>query len=103
MAQLLIHTLPDDAFIYFVIARNLAAGRGATFDGLQPTNGFHPLWALRLVPFFGGGLRGDLRVHVALTAGAVCDVAAGVLTAGIVWHWGGGTGMLPSSRGHYTC
>lgn len=43
----------DDAFYYFQIARNLAHGRGATFDGLHATSGFHPLWLLMITPIFG--------------------------------------------------
>jgi len=39
----------DDAAYYLKIAENVAAGRGFTFDGLAPTNGFHPLWAWLLV------------------------------------------------------
>jgi hypothetical protein len=42
----------DDAFYYFGIARHIAAGDGSTFDGLEPTNGYHPLWLLVLVPVF---------------------------------------------------
>mgnify|MGYP001100851924 CR=1 FL=1 len=42
----------DDAFYYFAIARNVAAGLGPTFDGLAATNGFHPLWLLLLTPVF---------------------------------------------------
>jgi hypothetical protein len=42
----------DDASYYMTTARNLAAGRGLTFDGIHPTNGFHPLWLLMLVPLF---------------------------------------------------
>jgi len=42
----------DDAFYYFGVARNLATGRGFTFDGLNLTNGFQPLWQFLLVPFF---------------------------------------------------
>jgi hypothetical protein len=36
----------DDAFYYFKIAQNIAAGRGSTFDGIALTNGYHPLWEL---------------------------------------------------------
>lgn len=39
----------DDAFYYLQIARHIAMGHGATFDGINPTNGFHPLWMLLLV------------------------------------------------------
>ena len=49
------HLLPrigDDASYYMTIARNIASGTGVTFDGIHPTNGFHPLWLLMLVPLF---------------------------------------------------
>jgi hypothetical protein len=42
----------DDAFYYLQIARNLAHGKGMTFDGLNATNGVHPLWTLVIVPLF---------------------------------------------------
>lgn len=42
----------DDGFYYFQVARNLAAGQGFTFDGLNPTNGFHPLWLFMIMPLF---------------------------------------------------
>jgi hypothetical protein len=42
----------DDASYFMTTARNIAAGRGMTFDGIHPTNGFHPLWLLLLVPLF---------------------------------------------------
>jgi hypothetical protein len=34
----------DDAFFYFKVAQNALAGHGFTFDGINLTNGFHPLW-----------------------------------------------------------
>lgn len=36
----------DDAFYYFGVAKHLAAGMGSTFGGVDPTNGYHPLWML---------------------------------------------------------
>lgn len=42
----------EDGFYYFKIAQHVAAGRGSTFDGLHPTNGYHPLWLVCLVPLF---------------------------------------------------
>ncbi len=42
----------DDGFYYLQIARNLAHGVGSTADGLHPTNGYHPLWLLSLIPVF---------------------------------------------------
>ena len=44
--------LYDDAYYYLGVARNLAAGAGSTFDGINPTNGYHPLWCWLLVPVF---------------------------------------------------
>jgi hypothetical protein len=42
----------DDAFYYFKVAQNISEGRGVTFDGINPTNGFHPLWMLICIPIF---------------------------------------------------
>lgn len=42
----------DDAYYYFVPARNIAEGGGITFDGITHTNGFHPLWMAINVPVF---------------------------------------------------
>ena len=42
----------DDAFYYFKTAQNISEGVGITFDGIAPTNGFHPLWMLICVTIF---------------------------------------------------
>ncbi len=42
----------DDAYYYFKVAQNITEGRGATFDGINPTNGYHPLWMLVCIPIF---------------------------------------------------
>ena len=42
----------DDAYYYFKVAQNISEGRGSTFDGINPTNGYHPLWMLICVPIF---------------------------------------------------
>jgi len=44
--------LYDDSFYAFQIARNVAEGRGVTFDGVTPTNGFQPLYVFLLVPAY---------------------------------------------------
>ena len=36
--------ISDDSFYYYKVAQNITHGLGATFDGINPTNGFHPLW-----------------------------------------------------------
>lgn len=47
-----ISSTQDDGYYYFQIARNLAQGAGSTFDGVNPTNGYQPLWLFLLVPLF---------------------------------------------------
>ncbi len=89
VAVLLEKTLPDDAFYYFAIARNLAQGRGASVDGLTPTNGFHPLWAVLLVPAFRWAPGLDLPIHLALTVAAFLDTATGWLLFRTVRRAGG--------------
>ncbi|NWG08317.1 MAG: hypothetical protein HXY35_16700 [Chloroflexi bacterium] len=42
----------DDAFYYYKIAVNINEGRGITFDGVNVTNGFQPLWMAICVPVF---------------------------------------------------
>lgn len=42
-ARLLV-VVPDDAFYYLEIARNLASDGWSTFDRVASTNGYHPLW-----------------------------------------------------------
>jgi hypothetical protein len=42
----------DDAFYYFKTAQNITEGKGVTFDGIAPSNGFHPLWMLVCIPIF---------------------------------------------------
>ncbi|MEW5827987.1 MAG: hypothetical protein AB1846_03785, partial [Chloroflexota bacterium] len=51
-ASLLMWFRNDDAFFYFKVAQNIAAGLGSTFDGIGPANGYHPLWMLVCIPVF---------------------------------------------------
>lgn len=44
--------LTDDSFYSLNIARNLAAGAGFTFDRINPTNGFQPLYVFLMVPVY---------------------------------------------------
>lgn len=66
----------DDAYYYFKVAQNISEGKGSTFDGINPTNGYHPLWTLVCVPIFALArfdpvlpLRVLLMVLAALSAG----------------------------------
>ena len=42
----------DDAYYYFKVAQNISEGHGSTFDGINLTNGYHPLWMLVCIPIF---------------------------------------------------
>src|SRR5512138_2657825 len=42
----------DDAYYYYKVAQNISEGHGSTFDGIHPTNGYHPLWMLVCIPIF---------------------------------------------------
>lgn len=77
-------TLPDDAFYYFAIARNVWIGRGVSVDGITLTNGFHPLWALVLLFPFAIVSSGDPPVHLSLTLAAFLDIGAAWLAYLIV-------------------
>ena len=62
----------DDAYYYFKVAQNISEGHGSTFDGINPTNGYHPLWTLVCVPIFALArfdLILPLRVLIILLAG----------------------------------
>jgi hypothetical protein len=72
-------TLPDDAFYYFAIARNVWVGNGVSVDGVTPTNGFHPLWALALLLPFAARQSADLPLHLGLSLAALFDVGAAFL------------------------
>ncbi|MEO5930726.1 MAG: hypothetical protein ABIR47_12390 [Candidatus Kapaibacterium sp.] len=71
----LLGVVPDDAFYYLQIARHIAASGHSTFDGINPTNGYHPAWMLlmalcaRLVSapeaLFRCGLAVGFLLHIA--------------------------------------
>jgi hypothetical protein len=44
--------ISDDAYYYFLTAYHISIGDGATFDGINQTNGFHPQWMLIIIPLF---------------------------------------------------
>ncbi|MDP9238737.1 MAG: glycosyltransferase family 39 protein [Chloroflexota bacterium] len=80
MHYLIGHAIPDDAFYYFQVARNVVHGHGVSADGEVWANGFHPLWMLVLLPVYllSGG-QGDVPIHVALSASALTTSGSGVL------------------------
>ncbi len=75
----LVRVVPDDAYYYLKIARNVAAGQGATFDGIHPTNGYHPLWLGALVPVAAAVRDPQLFVRAALGLGVALSFLTAVL------------------------
>jgi hypothetical protein len=65
--------LLDDAFIYFSISRSIALGNGITYNGVDPTNGFQPLWAFTLVPVFLITKYPNLAVNLVSTIASIID------------------------------
>lgn len=62
----------DDFFYYLIVAQNFAAGHGSTFNGIVPTNGYHPLWMLVLA---GLSLFTHNATAILVFVGIVCLVA----------------------------
>jgi len=85
---LLTNIVPDDAFYYFQIARNVAQGTGSTFDGVNPTNGYHPLWLVVLVPIFKlfsvGGVNDLAPIRALLALSLVLNTTTALLLARIL-------------------
>jgi len=70
----------DDFYYYLKVAQNLAHGAGSTFNGIVPTNGYHPLWFLLLTALsFVTSRPHAILVFVASTL-FVCVVAIYLLT-----------------------
>lgn len=71
----------DDAYYYFKVAQNIAEGHGSTFDGFNPSNGYHPLWMVVCVPIFALAqfdLILPLRILLVLMA-AISALTSGLL------------------------
>jgi len=76
MPTLLAKLLDDDSFYYFSIVRNVAEGHGIVFNEGIPTNGFHPLYALMILPLFKLllPLGQNVPVYASLILLSVCDM-----------------------------
>ncbi len=74
----------DDAFYYFTIGRNWASGHVSTFDQLDRTNGYHPLWQLISTFPYLLGLDGLAAVRSLLVFQLVLWLGAMVLVARVI-------------------
>ena len=87
----LMHLFQDDAYYYFEIARNLAAGQFSTFDGgITVTNGYQPVWLFLITPLYWifdaeAALVAIKAFEFALLAGGVALVAVAARLARLPW------------------
>ncbi|MBU5557666.1 MAG: glycosyltransferase family 39 protein [Candidatus Micrarchaeia archaeon] len=63
----------DDSFYGFSIARSIANGHGVTYNGIDQTNGFQPLWVLMIVPIFMITSNIYLAVNLVLVLAAIIN------------------------------
>jgi len=92
----------DDVYFYLQVARHVAAGDGSTFNGIVPTNGYHPLWLLvcALLALVTRGATWPLLHLAALVASALNLAALVVFRAlsrrlgHVSWHLGGALLLL---------
>lgn len=80
-----------DAFVYLSVAANSQVGF-YTFDGVNPTNGFHPLWQMFLQGMFQAFGIGAAKEHQLIAVywlSVVLVAAGGVFIAQAVLRWSG--------------
>ena len=80
--------VPDDAYYYLQPAWMAAHGWGFTFDGLQPSYGFQPLWETLLVALAWLSPDKAVFLRLALSLG----VALHLLAGGLLQRWLGRMG-----------
>jgi hypothetical protein len=83
--------LYEDFFYYLRIAENVLAGRGASFDGVAATNGFHPLWELLCIALRACSTH-DVAPHLVLAVASAIHVAQSLVLWRIVAR-AGSTGV----------
>ena len=90
----LIGFMPDDTFYYLQVARHLAESGRSTFDGINPTNGYHPGWMALLTAAAAVFPGGDALVRAALVLSLGLHLIASVLIVralrrllGRLWGW----------------
>jgi len=65
--------IPDDTLYGYSIARHIALGQGITYNGIDKTNGFQPLWIFLITPVFLFTKDIYLAINIILTFQAVLD------------------------------
>jgi hypothetical protein len=83
----LVRVVPDDTFYYLKIASTLARENLSSFDGINPTNGYHPGWMFLV--FVLAKLFGDkvALLRACLATALVLHVATGYCLARALRRW----------------
>ena len=70
----------DDAYYYFKVAQNISEGHGSTFDGINKTNGYHPLWMAICIPIFAlARIDMILPLRILLLVMSALSISTGIL------------------------
>lgn len=77
----------DDSYYYYNVARHIVAGDGVTFDGINTTNGFHPLWMLMLLPVFAVISDPTVALRAAFVLVTVIAALGFVAAYRCIGHW----------------
>jgi len=75
LVQSPIYWIQEDGYYYLGIAAQLAHGAGSTFDGVNLTNGYQPLWLLALVPLLGISHSPENALQLCILLQGVCVAA----------------------------
>lgn len=75
-----------DAMAYLRVSWSIANGSGSTYDGLQPTNGYHPLWMWLHVPLMRGATSPMERLAAARALWGLTTLAATAAWAWLAWR-----------------
>jgi len=75
---LITKTIQDDAFMGISVARNIALGKGITYNGVDKTNGFQPLWPFMLIPIYHF-FDGDDALHAILVFASFLEILSIIL------------------------
>ncbi len=83
----LVGVVPDDAFYYLKIARNLATHGLSSFDGINATNGYHPGWMLLMTVCAKLFSTPQSLLRAALIVAFLFHVAGSALLVRALSHW----------------
>lgn len=91
LGDLCLTPLYDDSFYSLGIARNIAQGKGITFDGYTKTDGFQPLYVFMMVPVYRAFENApvDVPIKACMILSALVSVAAGLVAFSLIRFYAG--------------